>query len=159
MGILQFKDIHHALKGKLIEVEAVAHIIVGRYGLGVVVDHHAAIALAADGVKSLHSAPVELHTGADAVGTRAKHYNALPIAQIVYVVLLPTVSQVEVVGLSRIFSSQGVNLLDDRQDTLLLTMAAHQQSALFQITLIADGASHLEISESLHLSPTKQRAG
>ncbi len=37
MRLLQVDDIHHTLEGQLIEVETVAHIVVGRYGLRVIV--------------------------------------------------------------------------------------------------------------------------
>ena len=40
MRLLHLNDIHHTLEGQLVEVETVAHIVVGRYGLWVVVDHH-----------------------------------------------------------------------------------------------------------------------
>ncbi|CUP62700.1 Uncharacterised protein [Segatella copri] len=40
MRLLHLDDIHHTLEGQLVEVETVAHIVVGRYGLWVVVDHH-----------------------------------------------------------------------------------------------------------------------
>ena len=60
-GALELDDIHHTLEGELVEEQAVTHIIVGRYGLGVVVDHHAAVALLADGVERLHTTPVELY--------------------------------------------------------------------------------------------------
>ena len=67
--VLQVEDVHDALEGELVEVEAVAHVVVGGDGLGIIVNHHTAVALLADGVQGLHAAPVELYAGADAVGT------------------------------------------------------------------------------------------
>ena len=32
MRLLHLNDIHHTLEGQLVEVETVAHIVVGRYG-------------------------------------------------------------------------------------------------------------------------------
>ena len=40
MRLLQLDDIHDTLEGELVEVKTVAHIVVGRYGLRVIVDHH-----------------------------------------------------------------------------------------------------------------------
>ena len=35
-GDSRVDDVHHALKRQLVEVETVAHVVVGRYGLGIV---------------------------------------------------------------------------------------------------------------------------
>ena len=67
--LLHVDDIEHALKGELVEIQAVAHIIIGRDGLGIIVDHHAAPTLLADGVQRLHATPVELYRRTDAIGT------------------------------------------------------------------------------------------
>ena len=69
MGLFKLDNVEHPLEGEFVEVETVAHIVVGRDGLGIVVDHHRAPALAADGVQRLHTTPVELYGRADAVGT------------------------------------------------------------------------------------------
>ena len=41
--VLQVDDVEHALEGKFIEVEVVAHVVVGGYGLRVIVDHDALV--------------------------------------------------------------------------------------------------------------------
>ena len=71
--ILEFDDVHHTLKGEFVEVETVAHIIVSRYRLWIIVDHHRAVALLANGVKSLHTTPVELNRRTDAICTRTEY--------------------------------------------------------------------------------------
>ena len=70
VGVLQLEDIHHALESQLVEIEAVAHVVVGGDGLRVVVNHHGAVSVLADSLERLHAAPVELHGGADTVSTR-----------------------------------------------------------------------------------------
>ena len=70
---LQVEDIHHALEGELVEVETVAHIVVCGDGLGVVVDHDGAVALATDGLQGLDATPVKLHGTTDTVGARSEH--------------------------------------------------------------------------------------
>ena len=67
--ILHINDVHDALKGQLIEIEAVAHVVVRRHCLRVIVDHDTAVATLADGVQSLYTTPVKLHRTADAVST------------------------------------------------------------------------------------------
>ena len=58
---LQVDDVHYTLECKFVEVETIAHVIVSRHGLWVIVDHNRAIALLADCVKSLNTTPVELY--------------------------------------------------------------------------------------------------
>ena len=60
MRHLHLDDIHHTLEDQLGEVETVAHIIVSRYGLRGVVDHHRAPAFLAVGVQCQNATPVEL---------------------------------------------------------------------------------------------------
>ena len=59
--LLHIDDIHNTLECQLIEIETVAHVIVGRNGLRVIVYHYRAVALLADGIESLHATPVELN--------------------------------------------------------------------------------------------------
>ena len=60
MRLFQVDDVEHTLKGQLVEVETVAHVIVCRYGFRIIVNHHTAPALLTDGAESLHTTPVEL---------------------------------------------------------------------------------------------------
>ena len=61
VGLLKVEYVHDSLECKLIEIEAVAEVVVGRYGLGVVVDHHRSPALFFDRKESIDRAPVELY--------------------------------------------------------------------------------------------------
>ena len=76
-GLLQVHHVEHALQRELVEIEAVAHVIVGRHGLGVIVNHDRLIAQFASRVDGVHRTPVELHARADAIGTRAQHHHRL----------------------------------------------------------------------------------
>ncbi len=49
-GIFEFQNIHYSFKTQFVEIQAVAHIVIGRYGFGIVIDHHRAPAFFADGV-------------------------------------------------------------------------------------------------------------
>ena len=149
--ILQFEDVHYPLESQLIEVEAVAHVVVGRYSFRVIVNHHASVAFLADGVEGLYATPVELYAGADAVSARTKHHDALVVAQVMHVVLRAAVRQVEVVGLCGIFGRQGVYLLHYGQDAAALAMAAYLQGSLLDVFVLlhADGASYLEVGKAL----------
>ena len=62
MRILQFDNIHDAFEGQLIEIETVAHIIISRNGLRVVVNHHRTVTVLSDGIKCLNATPIELNT-------------------------------------------------------------------------------------------------
>ena len=59
--VLEFENIHYALVGEFVEVKAVADIVVGRHGLGVVVYHHRAVALFTGCEQGVDRAPVELY--------------------------------------------------------------------------------------------------
>ena len=58
---LKVDYVEHALKRELVEIETVAHVIVGRYGLRVVVDHDRLVALLASGIDGIDRTPVELN--------------------------------------------------------------------------------------------------
>ena len=64
---LHVYDVHDTLEGQFVEIEPVAHVVVGRHCLGIVVNHYRAVALSSYGIKCLHSTPVELYAGAYAV--------------------------------------------------------------------------------------------
>ena len=66
---LQIKDVKYALEGQLIEVQTVGDIVVRADGLGIIVDHHRAVALLADRLQGVDATPVEFYRAADAVST------------------------------------------------------------------------------------------
>ena len=133
MRLLHLDDIHHTLEGQLVEVETVAHIVVGRYGLWVVVDHHRAPAFLADGVQCLNATPVELYGRTDAVSTRTEYDDRTVVVLEGDVTLHACVSYIEVVGLSRILCCQGINLLHYRQDAIALALVANQKGSLVHV--------------------------
>mmetsp|Transcript_12334 Transcript_12334/g.25097 ORF Transcript_12334/g.25097 Transcript_12334/m.25097 type:complete len:618 (+) Transcript_12334:774-2627(+) len=119
VGALEVVDVEHALLGELLEVELVALVVVRGDGLGVVVDHHGALAEAAERADARNGAPVELNRASDAVCPRTEDDGAASLD--VNVVFLAMVSHVQVVRLGRVFSGEGVNLLGERHDTEALT--------------------------------------
>ncbi len=159
MGILQFENIHHALEGKLVEIKAVAHIIVRRHGFRIIVYHDTAVALLADGVQSLHATPVELYGRTDTVGAGAQYDDALLVAQIMNVVGNTAIRQVQIVGLCGIFGGKSINLLYYGQDACMLTIVANVQDAVFHVSFEADGTGNLEIGKALHFCLAQQAHG
>jgi len=61
--------------------------------------------------------------------------------------LTSTVGQVEVIGLCRVFSSQGINLLDTGNYTSLFTVIPYSQKIFTDISL-KDYPGHLEVAET-----------
>ena len=164
--LFKVDDVQHSLEGEFIEVEAVAHVIIGGNGLRVIVDHDGTIALTTDGVQCLNATPVELHTGADAIGTRAKHDDRTRIVLIYDVVTgravlaSPLIGEIQVVGLSRILSRQRVNLLHDRQDAVAFAQRTNlQQSGMHVSALVfeSDGSRNLKVGESVYLGFEQER--
>ena len=72
VAALLLVDVEDALERELLEVEAVALVVVGRDGLRVVVDHHGLLAHLAQRADRRDGAPVELDRRADAVDARAE---------------------------------------------------------------------------------------
>ncbi|KAI3479544.1 hypothetical protein L1887_58356 [Cichorium endivia] len=121
--LLRVVDVEHSLERDVLKVQTVGLVIVGRNGLGVVVDHdrlEAALSQRADGT---HGTPVELDRRTDAVDTGAQHHDTL-VAK-VDVVLDSVVGGVEVVGVSGELGGDRVDLLDEGHDGVLLTQLAH----------------------------------
>ena len=58
---LKVDDVEHALKRQLVEVQAVAHIVVGADRFGVVVNHYRLVAQFASRLDGVYRAPVELN--------------------------------------------------------------------------------------------------
>ena len=78
--------IEHAFEWKLVEVQAVAHIIVGRYSFWVIVNHNALVAKLASRLNSIYRAPVKFNRRSDAISAWTKHYHRLFVAVIVYII-------------------------------------------------------------------------
>ena len=158
VGVLQLEDIHHALEGQLVEIKAVAHVVVGGDGLGVVVYHHGAVSVLANGLERLHAAPVELHGGADTVSTGAEHDDGALVVEVLHIVGYARVGQVEVVGLCGELTGEGVYLLHHRQNAFALAVVARHEDGLVHIHLLAEaqGFGNLEIRETAHLRLTQQ---
>ncbi len=73
--LLKVQNIHDSLKRQLIEIEPVAHVVVGRYGFRIVVDHHGAPALLLDRHQGIDRTPVEFNRGTDAVCSGSEDHN------------------------------------------------------------------------------------
>ena len=75
------------------------------------------------------------------------------------VALHASVGYIEVVGLSRILCSQGINLLHYWQDAIALALVANQQGSLVhvaQLLLQAHGTGYLEVGETINLGCAEQ---
>ncbi len=150
------QDVEHTLKRQLVEVQTVAHVIVRRHGLRIVVYHDTAVAAVAYGVQCLHTAPVELHRRADTVSSRTEHHHRTAVVLILNVVGCAAVCEIQVVCLCRIFGCQCVNLLDHGNDAQALAVTAYIQDTVIHIFLQTYGAGNLEVAEAIHLCTTQQ---
>ena len=165
MRSLQLVDIHNALKCKLVEVEAVAHIVVCRDGLRVVVYHYTPPSALLYGLEGIYGAPVKLYGAAYSVGARTKHnYGLLSLCAsfgaayacvggaVVYVVMGAVVGEVEVVGLCRELCGKGIYLFYNRYNSICLSLGPdYIHCGLCIQPLFVDNLSNLEIGEALSL--------
>ncbi len=160
--ILHLKDIHHALVGKLVEIESVADIVVGRYCLGVVVDHHRAPAFLACCKEGVYRAPVKLYGRADTVSTRAEHHHRASVALIIDIVLSAVICEIEVVGGCRIFGREGIYLLHHGHNAESLAVGAHLGHKAVGVggeAVFEYRACNLEVAEALLLGYAQKQLG
>ena len=153
----QFDDIHHPFKGEFIEIQAVAHVVVGGNRFGVIVDEHAPPSPLAQGIQAGYGAPVEFYRTADAVGTGSQHNNRTAIFLIINIIDRAIVSKIQVIGLGRELGGKGINLLDDRQDAQLFSAGTDLVHIVVRIAaVLADRTLDLEIGETLLLGQTEE---
>ena len=148
-------DVEHTLQGQFVEEETVAHIVVGTYGLRVVVDHHSLESHLLNFLQGSNSTPVKLDRRADAVSTRTEHDDRRTFATRTascHIIGGTVVGHVEIVGVSRIFARSGVDLLYDGNDAEWFTQLTNQQTLLMglygvvghhEFTDLIVGESHL----------------
>ena len=158
MRILQLDNIHYTLERQLIEIESVTYIIVRGNGLRIVVDHDRPETIASDGIQRLHATPVKLNRRTDSVCPGPQHDNRLVVTRIMYIVLGPTISQIQIIGLRGELSGKRVYLLHHRQYTHLFAVLAHPQDRLVHAHLFSQPhcTGNLEIRESQLLGAQQQ---
>ena len=73
-------DLEHVFEGERLEIQAVGHVVIGRHGLRVAVNHDRVIVLA-QFLHGVHTGVVELDALADAVRTGAEDDHGLAVAR------------------------------------------------------------------------------
>ena len=158
MRIFQFENVHDTLEGEFVEIETVAHVIIRRYGLGVVVNHDAAITFLADGVQRLHTAPVELYRGADAVCPRTEYNDRFAVAQIMHIIGNAAVCQIQIIGSGGILGGECIYLFHYGQHPHALAQRTYGKYAVLAIHIAfqTKSAGYLQIGEALYLGSAQQ---
>ncbi len=72
-------DVVNMLPEDRLKVELVGNVEIGGYRLGVAVDHDGLVAALLGREDAMHARVVELYALPDAIGTRAKHDDLLPV--------------------------------------------------------------------------------
>ena len=72
------------------------------------------------------------------------------VTQIIDVICRTVISQIQIVGLCRVFGSQRIDLFYNRKNAGSLPIFADIQASIFHITFITNGTGNLEIGEALH---------
>ena len=75
MRCLKVDNIHHPFVGQFVKIETVAHVIVGRNGFRIIVNHHRTPSFFSYCHQSIYATPVKFHRATDAICTRAEHYH------------------------------------------------------------------------------------
>ena len=152
--LLQVNHVKYAFERKFVEVEAVAHVVVSRNGLGVVVDHDRLVTQLASSIDGIYRTPVELYRRADAVSTRTEHYHRLLVRIVVHVVTLHGVGHIQVVGEVGMFRSHSWDALHGRKDIEFLAQCTYGKHLLLHVAAlmsIEHEAGNLEVREAQHL--------
>ena len=154
----QVENIHYALKRKFIEIETIAHIIVGRNCFGIIINHDRTIALLTNGIERLYTTPVEFYRRTDAIGSRTQYDYRTLIFFKTYIMCHTAISPIQIVGLSRVLSGQRVDLLHNGKYTSLLTTCTNSENRLLYVHFLfhADSTSYLEIRETLNFCLTQE---
>ena len=149
-GPFHVADIQHAFQRQLVKEQAVAHVVVGAHGLGVVVDHDGAVAHLLDFLHGCYAAPVKLHAGADAVGAAAQHNHGLHVLLALDVVFGTVVGKVQVVGGGGVLAGHGIDLLYTGTDAQRKTLFSHLKPAGMAVRAGRAGnkAAYLPVGEA-----------
>ena len=148
-GLLQFNYVHGTLKRKLVEKQPVAHIVIGAHCFGIKIDHYTPVTFVPGSSKRIYRTPVELNRTSDTVSARTKYYNRFAIFFRNNIMCRTIIRHVQIVGLSRIFGSKRVNLLDIRQDSKRFAVIAYLKHFLVHISrLLVKETCYLEIRET-----------
>ena len=144
-SVFKLVDIHNTLIAQFFEVESVSSVEVGGVSFGVVVNHDSLLAQVPQGQSSVDCTPVELNRASNTVNTATQDERAVVIKG--DIVRSGVVGGVEVVGVGRELSSQGVNPLHPGSDT-------ESSPASADIVLSrSDQKSDLLVGESKLLGP------
>ena len=148
-GHFEVQYVEYAFERQLVEIEPVAHVVVGRYRFGIVVDHDRLVAELAGRLHGIDRTPVEFDGASDAIGPRSEHDHRLVVLEIGNVVVRSVVGHVEVVGQVRIVGSHRVDAFDRGKHAGLLAGGAHPERFPFEVPFrIFDEAGDLEVGES-----------
>ena len=149
-GILQVYHIEHTLQRQFVEIELVAHVVVGRDGLRVVVDHDTLVSKFPRCGDGVHRAPVELHTRSDAIGSRSEYDDGIIVGES-YIMARSVVGDVEVVRL--FLARYRRNALHERQHAGILSKLPDGKVLLLHLSFrLQDETGYLEVAESEDLS-------
>ena len=67
--IFQVDDVQNPLKRQFVKIQTVAHIVVGGYGFGIVINHNRLVTEFAGGIDGIDATPIELHRRTNPVST------------------------------------------------------------------------------------------
>src|SRR3989338_384717 len=92
-GFFKFKNIRNCFKRQIFKIQAVGHVIVGRYGFRIAVDDDGLFPVTSQGERSMHARPVKFHRGADMVRSTTQNNNCV-FSKRSYVMMGSMISQI-----------------------------------------------------------------
>ena len=105
-------DLKHVFQRQWLEIQSVGSIKVGRYSLGIAVDHNGFIAIFTHRESGMHTAIVELNALTDTVRTAAQHHDFFLVGGIGFALFL--IGRVHICRIRCKFTGTGINALINR---------------------------------------------
>ena len=145
----QVHHIEYTFERKFVEVQTVAHIVVGRNRFRVVVDHDRLVTQFTCSLCCIYRTPVELYGRTDAVSTRSQDHYALVVLVVRDIMFATVVCHIQVVSQFRMFGSDRVDTFYARQDTHFLTQVTYTDIFFLHIAFrLFHIAGDLEVRET-----------
>ena len=159
-GRFKFRYVQNRFQREFIEVQAVAHVVVGRNGFRIAVYHHAPVSFRLNGFNRADAAPVKLHRRPDSVRPGTENDNRAAVFVEFNVVFGCMVRQIQIIRLGGKLRRQRIDLLDVRVDSAAFAFRPRFEHSVFRIRLtVRYKPPNLEIGKAFFLCRQKQIAG
>ena len=123
-GFLHRHHFQHVFQRQRLEVQAIGSVIVGRYRLGIAVDHDGLVAVFTHRQRGMHAAIVKFDTLTDAVRPAPQHHDFFVAGRLRLAFFL--VGRIHIGGVGGKLGSAGIHALEHRAHAQRMAVSAHR---------------------------------